>query len=58
MSNSNEIAVIEVTPELAPAIYVSGGLKGYFEQVKKAVEGEVPDLATKKGRDRVASLAA
>lgn len=58
MSNSNEIAVIEVTPELAPAIYVSGGLKGYFEQVKQAVEGEVPDLTTKKGRDRVASLAA
>ena len=58
MSNATEIAVIEVTPELAPAIYVSGGLKGYFEQVKQAVSGEVPDLTTKKGRDRVASLAA
>lgn len=58
MSNATEIAVIEVTPELAPAIYVSGGLKGYFEQVKQAVSGEVPDLTTKKGRDRIASLAA
>ena len=58
MSNATEIAVIEVTPELAPAIYVSGGLNGYFEQVKQAVSGEVPDLTTKKGRDRVASLAA
>lgn len=58
MSNSNEVAVIEVTPELAPTIYVSCGLKGLFEQVKQAASGEVPDLSTKKGRDRVASLAA
>lgn len=58
MSNANEVAVIEVTPELAPTLYVSGGLNGLFEQVKQAASGEVPDLSTRKGRDRVASLAA
>ena len=58
MSNASEVAVIEVTPELAPTLYASGGLKGLFEQVKQAASGEVPDLSTKKGRDRVASLAA
>ena len=54
----NQIAVIEITKELAPAIYVDGGLSKYFDQIKQAVSGEVPDLTTKKGRDRVASLAA
>jgi len=54
----NQVAVIEITNELAPTIYVGGGLNKYFDQVKEAVSGEVPDLTTKKGRDRIASLAA
>lgn len=54
----NQVAVIEITKESAPAIYVDGGLNKYFEKIKSAVSGEVPDLATKKGRDRIASLAA
>lgn len=54
----NQIAVIEITKELAPAIYVDGGLNKYFDQIKQAASGEVPDLTTKKGRDRIASLAA
>ncbi|WP_445441648.1 hypothetical protein [Citrobacter freundii] len=41
----------------APALYKSGGLDDYLEQIRQAVN-EVPDLSTKKGRDRVASLAA
>lgn len=55
---TTEIAVIEVTPDQAPAIYVAGGLNKYFEQIKQAASSEVPDLTTKKGRERVASLAA
>lgn len=38
-------------------LYVAGGLDAYLEQIRQAVN-EVPDLSTKKGRDRVASLAA
>jgi len=34
------------------------GLTPYFEHIKAQVTGEVPELATKKGRDRVASLSA
>ena len=34
------------------------GLTPYFEHIKAQVVGEVPDLTTKKGRDRVASLSA
>ena len=50
--------VIEVTDDMAPVVYVAGGLDKYFDMVKDAVSGEVPDLTTKKGRDRIASLAA
>ncbi|EPO6636216.1 hypothetical protein ACVG9K_000518 [Klebsiella oxytoca] len=53
----SELAVIEIKPEQAPALYVANGLDTYLEQIRQAVN-EVPDLSTKKGRDRVASLAA
>ncbi|MCE6965103.1 hypothetical protein K6W81_14605 [Enterobacter sp. MW07] len=52
-----ELAVIEVTPDQAPTLYVPNGLDAYLDEIRKAVN-EVPDLSTKKGRDRVASLAA
>lgn len=52
-----ELAVIEIKPEQAPALYIAGGLDAFLEQIRQAVN-EVPDLTTKKGRDRVASLAA
>lgn len=57
MSEVMDLTVIEITPEQAPALYVAGGLDAYLEQIRQAVN-EVPDLSTKKGRDRVASLAA
>lgn len=53
----SELAVIEIKPEQAPALYVANGLDTYLEQIRQAVN-EIPDLTTKKGRDRVASLAA
>lgn len=57
MSEVTDLTVIEIKPEQAPVLYVSGGLDAYLEQIRQAVN-EVPDLSTKKGRDRVASLAA
>lgn len=57
MSEVTELTVIEIKPDQAPVLYVSGGLDAYLEQIRQAVN-EVPDLSTKKGRDRVASLAA
>ena len=57
MSEIMDLTVIEVKPEQAPALYRAGGLDAYLEQIRQAVN-EVPDLTTKKGRDRVASLAA
>lgn len=53
----SELAVIEIKPEQAPALYVANGLDAYLEQIRQAVN-EVPDLSTDKGRKRVASLAA
>lgn len=53
----SELTVIEINPDQAPALYAPNGLDAYIEQIKAAVN-EVPDLTTKKGRDRVASLAA
>ncbi|WP_426736739.1 hypothetical protein [Enterobacter cloacae complex sp. 397G4] len=57
MSAVTDLTVIEIKPEQAPVLYVAGGLDAYLEQIRQAVN-EVPDLSTKKGRDRVASLAA
>ncbi|WP_161622936.1 hypothetical protein [Enterobacter roggenkampii] len=57
MSEVTDLTVIEIKPEQAPVLYVAGGLDAYLEQIRQAVN-EVPDLSTKKGRDRIASLAA
>ena len=57
MSEVTDLTVIEIKSDQAPALYVAGGLDAYLEQIRQAVN-EVPDLSTKKGRDRVASLAA
>ena len=48
----------QISEENAPAIYVAGGLKQFIDLVKGEIEGEVPDLTTRKGRERIASLAA
>ncbi|EHM46051.1 hypothetical protein [Yokenella regensburgei] len=57
MSEATDLTVIEIKPDQAPALYIPNGLDAFLEQIRQAVN-EVPDLTTKKGRDRVASLAA
>lgn len=52
------IAIEEISEANAPAIYVAGGLQQFIDLVKDEVLGEVPDLKTRKGRERIASLAA
>lgn len=52
-----ELAVIDIKPEQAPALYVPNGLDQFLEQIRAEVN-EVPDLSTAKGRARVASLSA
>jgi hypothetical protein len=52
MSEVTDLTVIEIKPEQAPVLYVAGGLDAYLERIRQAVN-EVPDLSTKKGRDRV-----
>lgn len=54
---STELALPEITTELAPKVFITGGLAPFIERVADQVKGEVPDLSTKKGRDRIASLA-
>lgn len=58
MTEATYLAVLEIKPEQAPALYVENGLDSYYEQIERQVLGEVPDLTTAKGRARVASLAA
>lgn len=49
----------EITQDQWPAIYEGGDyLENFIQRVRSEVTGEVPDLTTKKGRARVASLAA
>jgi len=52
------VSVDDISEENAPLIYVTDGLKPFIERVRSEVTGEVPDLSTKKGRDRIASMAA
>lgn len=52
------IKIEEISEDNAPAIYVAGGLQQFIDLVKGEVLGEVPDLKTRKGRERIASLAA
>ncbi|MEQ9887639.1 hypothetical protein ABRP55_13930 [Pectobacterium zantedeschiae] len=57
MAEEKQLPELVITEDMAPAIYVPGGLDQFLAQIREAVN-EVPDLSTKKGRDRVASLAA
>lgn len=52
------ITIDDISVDNAPAIYVAGGLDQFFDAVKAEVTAEVPDLTTRKGRERIASLAA
>ena len=52
------ITIDDISADNAPAIYVAGGLGQFFEAVRAEVTGELPDLTTRKGRERIASLAA
>ena len=52
----SELTVIEIKPDQAPALYVPNGLDAYLEQIRQMSQ-EVPDVTTKKGRDRIGSLA-
>lgn len=50
------IAIEAISLENAPSIYKADGLTPFLAHIKEQVSGEVPDLTTKKGRDRIASL--
>lgn len=57
-ANQQVITIDDISAENAPVIYVAGGLNQFLEAVKAKVTSEVPDLTTRKGRERIASLAA
>lgn len=52
------IALEDICVDKAPAIYGHNKLHAYVEAARAAVASEVPDLTTRKGRERIASLAA
>lgn len=57
-TNQQVVTIDDISAENAPTIFVAGGLSRFVDAVKAEVCGEVPDLKTKKGRDRIASLSA
>lgn len=57
MSEEKQLPSVVITEDMAPTLYVPLGLDGFLAEIREAVN-EVPDLSTKKGRDRIASLAA
>jgi septal ring factor EnvC (AmiA/AmiB activator) len=56
MSESSELIVIEEVK--AVEVFTSNGIKPLIQMVREKALSEVPDMSTKKGRDRVRSLAA
>ncbi|WP_439885609.1 hypothetical protein ACTACK_10350 [Pseudomonas syringae] len=59
MSTEQQVITIDdISADNAPAIYVTGGLNQFLQAVTVEVTAEVPDLTTRKGRERIASLAA
>ena len=52
------ITIDDISEENAPTIFVTGGLSRFLQAVKDEVCAEVPDLTTRKGRERIASLSA
>lgn len=58
MNAQTKVALEDISEENAPAIYVAGGLNQFLTAVQAEVSAEVPDLTTRKGRERIASLAA
>lgn len=59
MSTTDNLPAVtlDITPDKAPTIFQGKGLDPFYEHIKASVN-EVPDLTTKKGRDRIASLSA
>lgn len=55
---SELIPLEEISEDKAPAIYGTNILNRYVEAARAEVAGEVVDLTTRKGRERIASLAA
>ena len=59
MSTENQlVALDDISIDKAPAIYGHNKLNAYVALAREQAANEVPDLTTKKGRDRIASLAA
>ena len=56
-STNTELALPVINPEQYPALYVAGGLDPYYQQIREQVMSEVPDVNSKKGIDRIKSLA-
>ena len=52
------VPIDKIGLENAPEVYKKDGLNPYIQFIKDQVSGEAPDLSSKKGRDRIASLAA
>ena len=59
MSDATAVTTIEeISAERAPAIYGHNTLSSFVSAAREAVSGEVPDTTSRKGRERIASLAA
>lgn len=56
MSEVTDLTVIEIKPEQAPVLYAPNGLEEYLAEIREMAK-EVPDVTTKKGRERIGSLA-
>lgn len=57
-ANQQLIEIDHISDDNAPVVYVQNGLKPFLQMIKDEVCGEVPDLTSRKGRDRIASLSA
>lgn len=57
MSTENQLAVVPPKETAMQVFQQANGLDPYLQQIRAEIDGFIPDVSTKKGRDAIASIA-
>ena len=57
MSTENQLAVVPPKETALQVFQQANGLDPYLQQIRAEIDGFIPDVSTKKGRDAIASIA-
>lgn len=57
MSTENQLAIVPPKETALQVFQAANGLDPYLQQIRAEIDGFIPDVSTKKGRDAIASIA-